>query len=407
MTRRSSIAAGATTVLLGSLLAGCGGGHDTQQGTTPEAACHLRPDAPTALAIGARANVPQRTPPDQVTALLDGNTAHDQRITIVRLDGAPRLVFGGAPAKGANTQDQKAKRSEFVASVKHVLDGTGVPATEIRSQAPEADVLGALTLAARATPMGGNVIVMDSGLQTTAPLDFRQGLLQTAPQTIVDYLSDEDAKQLPDLTGRQVMFSGLGDTAAPQARLDNRLRKQVIAIWTGIAHAAGARCVIVDDTPGTGDALSGRPPVSPVALPAPPPPPPPPCGTTSYGESDDVGFVKDSDRFRTPGAAKATLRKLADVMRKNGDETLTLTGATSSEGSDAHNQTLSEKRAAAVKRVLVSLGVGAGRITTRGVGEHLPGRVPDVDSHGKLLLGPAIKNRQVIAKLSGKNCAKP
>jgi len=62
------------------------------------------------------------------------------------------------------------------------------------------------------------------------------------------------------------------------------------------------------------------------------------------------------------------------------------------------------RRADAVKAVLVQLGVAAGRIATVGDGSHLPGRVNDRGPHGQLLVGPAILDRKVVAKLTGPKC---
>ena len=90
----------------------------------------------------------------------------------------------------------------------------------------------------------------------------------------------------------------------------------------------------------------------------------------------------------------------------NTGESLTLTGSTSSEGNAAHNQDLSLRRADAVQAVLVQLGVPASRITTFGDGSHLPGRLNDIGQNGQLLIGPAIKNRKVVAKLTGHGCRK-
>lgn len=391
---RSRVAAGAAAALLGPLMSGC-----TGQSTRSSTPCLVQ-KASTALAIGARSNSPAPQLPDNVDNLLQGAADAEQQITIIRLDGDPRQVFGERfTPKTRNSAGRKDELGQFVTEINRVLAGSKVKDADISSQAPEADVLRALTLAAQSTSPGGNVILVDSGLQTTAPLDFRQGLLQTEPDTVVDYL--KRMQELPDLSGRHVLLAGLGETAPPQAKLDNRLHSKVVAIWQKITAAAGASCVSTPPLPYR-DALPGLPPVSQVTLP-PVPQPPAPCTTRSYGEPDNVGFLSDSATFRTPDAARATLERLADVMR-TGDQTVTLTGATSSEGDESHNQALSEARAGAVKQVLIGFGIAADRITANGVGEHLPGRLTDVDSNGKLLLGPAVQNREVIAKLAGKAC---
>jgi OOP family OmpA-OmpF porin len=53
-------------------------------------------------------------------------------------------------------------------------------------------------------------------------------------------------------------------------------------------------------------------------------------------------------------------------------EMVIATGHTDSIGSDAYNQKLSERRAAAVKDYLVSKGIPASKITTIGKGESQP-----------------------------------
>ena len=53
-------------------------------------------------------------------------------------------------------------------------------------------------------------------------------------------------------------------------------------------------------------------------------------------------------------------------------EMVIATGHTDSIGSDAYNQKLSERRAAAVKDYLVSKGIAASKVTTIGKGESQP-----------------------------------
>jgi outer membrane protein OmpA-like peptidoglycan-associated protein len=85
-------------------------------------------------------------------------------------------------------------------------------------------------------------------------------------------------------------------------------------------------------------------------------------------------------------------------------ESVTLTGSTSSEGSDQYNRSLSLRRARAVQAMLVQLGVPPGRVTAFGDGSHLPGRLNDRGPNGQLLIGPAIQDRKVVAKLTGARC---
>jgi outer membrane protein OmpA-like peptidoglycan-associated protein len=169
-----------------------------------------------------------------------------------------------------------------------------------------------------------------------------------------------------------------------------------------VTRAAGASCTWFDQSANTQDAVPNRPPVTPVT-PPPPPQPPAPCAVIDLGDANNVGFDFDSTTFRDPSGARATLQKLATVMLRTG-ESVTLTGATSSEGSNQYNLSLSLRRAQAVKKMLVRLQVPGSRITTFGDGSHLPGRLNDRGPKGQLLIGPAIQNRKVVARLTGGGC---
>ena len=382
-------------------LAGCG---SSSAGVTSDAVACLAPKAPVAVAIGARSNSPEPSLGAAVTDTLNSALSAHQTIALVRLDGSPQVVFNQAFNPGnANSQTAKTEMNTYVSNLNQVLNGTQQTSTDIRAQVAQADVLDALDVAASEVPKGGNVIVMDSGLQTTSPLNFTTGLLNDNPQSVVDFL--QNAKELPNLSGRHVYFTGLGWTASPQPSLDVQNRSKVAQIWTSIARAAGASCVYSAPDADTSEAVSGRPPVAVVTPPA-PPQVPGSCSTTDLGDANNVGFDFDSTTFRDPAGARATLQKLANVMLKTG-ESLTLTGATSSEGSDQYNQQLSLARANAVKQVLEQMTVPASRITTYGDGSHLPGRGNDRGPNGQLLVGPAIQNRKVVAKLTGASCPSP
>lgn len=396
----------AIAVLLAStVLAGCGGGGG---GSTPAGAAAptgfpscLSPGRPVALAIGARSNSATPVLSAAVTAAMNSAISANQPVVVVRLDGDPRIVFNQAfNPQGANSQTRQADRNAYITHLNQILQGTSQSATDIRAQVPQANVLQAIEVAASEVPQGGNVIVMDSGLQTTAPLNFATGLLGDAPQSIVDFL--KSGRELPNLAGRNVYFTGLGWTAAPQPALDARNRSAVVQIWNDIAAAAGAHCVSIDQSADTQAAVPDRPPVA-VVTPPPPPHPPTSCSVTDLSDANNVGFQFDSTTYRDPSGARATLSMLAHVILSTG-ESVALTGATSSEGSDQYNLSLSLRRAQAVKATLVQLGVPGARITTRGVGSHLQGRLNDRSPNGQLLIGPAIQNRKVVAKLTGPSC---
>ncbi|MBP5306476.1 MAG: OmpA family protein [Paludibacteraceae bacterium] len=70
--------------------------------------------------------------------------------------------------------------------------------------------------------------------------------------------------------------------------------------------------------------------------------------------------------------AKATLDKVAKDVKGDNNASVEIIGHTDNVGSDAINKTLSQKRAEAAKQYLVSKGVAASQISTKGVGASKP-----------------------------------
>lgn len=72
-----------------------------------------------------------------------------------------------------------------------------------------------------------------------------------------------------------------------------------------------------------------------------------------------------------PGAAQ-NIARISTVLRQYPDKQIAVEGHTDSDGSDSYNQSLSERRAAAVREALVAGGVNATIISSRGFGETQP-----------------------------------
>jgi outer membrane protein OmpA-like peptidoglycan-associated protein len=84
------------------------------------------------------------------------------------------------------------------------------------------------------------------------------------------------------------------------------------------------------------------------------------------------GLFFDSGKSVLKPGARNTLAKIADQLKLNPDARIEIEGHTDSVGSDALNQALSEKRAAAVRDYLASRGLPSVRITVSGQGEGFP-----------------------------------
>ena len=85
----------------------------------------------------------------------------------------------------------------------------------------------------------------------------------------------------------------------------------------------------------------------------------------------DVKF--DFDKAQVKPESYGDIQNLADFMNQYPQTTTVVEGHTDSVGTDAYNQKLSERRAAAVRQVLVNqYGVDAGRVNSVGYGESRP-----------------------------------
>lgn len=81
----------------------------------------------------------------------------------------------------------------------------------------------------------------------------------------------------------------------------------------------------------------------------------------------------DHDRDVIKDAAKPELDAFASRVKSlSSVESVSIVGHTDSSGTDAYNQNLSERRAAAVKDYLATQGVDAGVMSTSGMGESQP-----------------------------------
>jgi outer membrane protein OmpA-like peptidoglycan-associated protein len=93
----------------------------------------------------------------------------------------------------------------------------------------------------------------------------------------------------------------------------------------------------------------------------------------------DVLFETGKANLR-PGTI-ADLDQLARFLAKYTDRTVTIEGHTDNVGSDEYNQTLSQRRAEAVKSYLLRQGVDASRIVAKGMGESVTAVANDTEGH--------------------------
>jgi len=106
-----------------------------------------------------------------------------------------------------------------------------------------------------------------------------------------------------------------------------------------------------------------------------PPVEPPPAANTSlddmfFKEMQDAYF--DLDKADVRSDARGALAKSADFLRNYPQVKVVVEGHCDERGSTEYNLALGDRRAAAVKQYLVSLGIGADRISTVSYGKEKP-----------------------------------
>ena len=84
------------------------------------------------------------------------------------------------------------------------------------------------------------------------------------------------------------------------------------------------------------------------------------------------GITFATDSANVQPQFRPTLDQVADVLSEYEQTYIDVYGHTDSTGTDAYNQTLSERRARSVADYLTAQGVNSARIATRGYGETQP-----------------------------------
>ena len=89
----------------------------------------------------------------------------------------------------------------------------------------------------------------------------------------------------------------------------------------------------------------------------------------------DLGTIYfDYDASAIRADARTVLRKNAEALRASGEQ-VTIEGHCDERGDEEYNLALGERRATAVKKYLVNLGVGSGQLRTISYGESKPAAV--------------------------------
>jgi outer membrane protein OmpA-like peptidoglycan-associated protein len=242
-------------------------------------------------------------------------------------------------------------------------------------------------LADMASAAGPAVLVLQtSGLQNTDPIDLtRFGLDLDVPAVVASVPDDA----LPELTGKDVIFSGLGQVAGAQKPLPPGAREALVDLWMGICAKFGAKSCTHDTEPVPGGASIGRGEVPTVDI-----------GEIVHQDSlvhlpSAVLFKAGTDQL-APGAREA----LQEVAKKfDGRTTARVIARTASSSSAEAALDLTQRRGQRVVAELVDLGVSRSAfIEVVGAGFASPLAV-DLDGAGDLIPTAAARNRSVVVEL--------
>jgi outer membrane protein OmpA-like peptidoglycan-associated protein len=368
-------------VALLAVLSGC------QDSSTGESAPRL------VIVVSGTSNEPQPALSRQGRDTVHAAANDGGSVTVIRTGGRADLVTdrdltvrrpSGDPENDTPARDRgAAQRADEVSSL---VQG-------ITANAPGNNLLAGLD-AAGAVRGPATVLVLGSGLQTVDPLDLRRLGWSVDPRATARDLAAR--RLLPALSGKQVIFTGLGQVAGAQPDLPPPARETLRALWCAIVTTAGGTCQ-TDDEPRKVAPPRATLPVPVVG--------PPSVFTRQLGPKKQY-VIPSSLLFSADSAlleryADAVLTPIARSLRQGC--VVDITGHTASWGPVSGRYALSRARARAVANRLLALGAPRSAVDdVRGVGsDH---GVPDLDASGRLIPAAAERNRVVELVLHGTTC---
>ena len=345
-----------------------------------------------------------------------------------RTDTISVVTTDGEPSTSASVQLHNDGKSD---TIREQQDGRNKATvlSKIRASTAatgEANPLQAIAIAADSIRRSSGpklLVVLDSGLNTTAPLRFQDDLLdpRTDPTQVAAFV--QSVGSIPDLTGIDVVWIGLGQTRAPQEPLNTPAKEKEKAIWSATLNlGAPASLTFVDDGLPTVQKPDDDPAVTVVPVPpidsyklvkgdpgsAPVPhttgpvqPKPVPHVTAPF-QADKLGFQPDSAELVDPQKAQLIIADTAARLVGGGYCDIHIKGTTADVGDMAGQIRQGAARATKVRDLLINADVPAACITSiEGVGSSFKGFITDRNPDGSLNEAAAARNRLVIVTARG------
>ena len=333
------------------------------------------------------------------SALYEASYSHGE-VSFVTCEGSPKVIYSASipepSTKGLSENKQRLIAEKYTKELKQILLGA-TPDSE------EVDTLKSIRYSVDILKQADGkklLCIMDTGIQTTGYLDLSTGLLEAEPEDIVKALKNEDA--LPDLSGIDVMWYFLGQSAKPQKPLSEYQKGRLQAMWEAVLKAGGAKLVEFSSIPATNKPYSGLPSVK--VIDADKEKIKVKAGKKKKEvivkkmvlDSNELRFEGDKAEFIDIKEAKQVLSGLAEALSINQKTEIIIIGSTAGGKNKKFSKRLSADRANAVKNVLVSMGVEEGRIKTLGLADEDPWHIADLNESGHQIEDLAAQNRKVV-----------
>jgi outer membrane protein OmpA-like peptidoglycan-associated protein len=300
--------------------------------------------------------------------------AEHARAAVEPGDGEVHLIVAGVPAtpavdltplRGNDVEQDPEYADEKITAKLPVLQAA---LEQAAAGEPGSNPLAVLDRAVQATPEGGSILWITSGVSTQDPTDLRRlGGWDFDVDALVSGLGHRGL--IPDATGRKVILAGVGITLGSQPTLTIPARVKLTDTWLSICKASGAvSCTLLEEALPLRQSAATQPvPVVEVQ----------PEATSCQGRivvpADDVTFAADSATLTA--AADEILSLIVDELKScPAGRIATFTGHTARVdllSSTGHQ--LSAERATAVRTRLAELGVPANVLgPAEGVGDTQP-----------------------------------
>lgn len=388
--------------LVAASFTGCQSKNSADAGTQANFVISEDSPADIAIVVGNHANSMM---PNVNDALLNEdlfNTIkafNGSSISVICCDGSPFLydqITIPEPEVNLTSQQKIDSANSIKAEILTMI-------TNMEPSTSEVDTLKAVELGARMLASSGaqskRLYVLDSWLQTTGVLNFQEISLRSDPEDVLTSLNEVYTYTDLNLSGVDVVFSGIGDVYDPQPSLSSLEKSNLQEIADGICSTAGAKSISFSKQISTkGIDSSLYPKVSVVETTA------DKIDTQAlmnqaviFDDNSNIRFKPDSYEFIDKETATNELKNIAKIMNQNSTMKILVVGSTATDGTPQACKILSLKRAEACRDVLETEGVDTSRVTTLGAGQtNTKYRVDDIDENGSLIESEAKKNRSVI-----------